>query len=181
MCERKLLPGLPDTEVTRAEFEAAVIDFIDTNVEFATPELREDFMETLIWYYAPWPHIDDVNANNQQLIMVNNKSLLRACCLLQNNFIVYPFLISIVTQRAVNTYNSRCVYACVQMTTDATFGFDNDYSAKMHMRGPATTYQYLFSYMSDNHTFPDWMGTFVIIHCFTYYNTVFSSFWLQRE
>jgi hypothetical protein len=103
--ERKLLPGLPDTEVTRAEFEAAVIDFIDTNVEFASPELREDFMEALIWYYAPWPHIDDVNANNQQLIMVNNRSLLRASCLLQNNFIVYPFLILTLTLtlRAVNT------------------------------------------------------------------------------
>lgn len=45
------------------------------------------------------------------------------------------------------------------MTTDAVYGFDADYQIKMHMRSPAITYQYLFAYISDNTTLPEYMGT----------------------
>lgn len=63
--------GLPDTQVNHTEFEAAVRDFINTNVQLDDTARQEDLIQTLIWYYSPWPHIDDEEANNYQLIMVS--------------------------------------------------------------------------------------------------------------
>lgn len=142
------LEGIPETLIrglNRTEFEAAVRE-ISYGIELPDESRREDLIQSLTWYYSPWPHLDDERDNRQQLIMVRLLAFI----------VEHSFYCKI----ELNVFLSEQPCFCVKMTTDAAFGYDCDWQMKMHSSLPATTYQYLFSYISDNATVvPDWMGT----------------------
>lgn len=59
---------------THAEFEDLVRDLVDYHMpRIPDQTLREDFVQTLTWYYSPWPHIDDRDLNRRQFSMVSGE------------------------------------------------------------------------------------------------------------
>jgi len=109
-----VIPGSMMNGVDRPTYEQFIRDWVSLAVDLPDPRRQEDVTQSFTWYYSPWPHLDDVEANRYQIGMI---------------------------------------------LTDNGFGWSADYQMKKHVRLPATTYQYIFAYVSDNATIvPDWMG-----------------------
>ena len=57
--------------VNHTTFEDFIHDLTNIMIQFFPDQSREeDTANSLTWYYSPWPHLDDEEANRYQLAMV---------------------------------------------------------------------------------------------------------------